>query len=453
MHLDSFLLAAVRAAPRRYRMPELPADADAAASAGADAALAFAIEAARLAQAHASAPAARARDLFTSGLATLIRRALAAEGGDPAFQALVLQAQSPEVREHVRLSARLAGDRRAVRSAIDAVAHPGKLRAMPAAAARAVLQRLHQLAADGAWAELAAAIGCQLAQDSAPQPIRSMLEGIRSSPALQRLVDGSALLGRDPVQRWLGLSERRGPLAGSDAAAVSGRASARSGEMAEQATAQAFGAIADLLNRRGAAQAGYRAVRSLRPPPGFPGETRKAKDEWDAAIVRSDGYGAEDIVLLAETKASPAAATSDFSRLLRGLRRLAHADAGETYSFSSTTGGVRIQGRSLIELAPAGDALPSHVIYSCSAPAEARWPVLSAATKAVLLGEPASLGFAQRCTRGETPQEAELVPVWSALAHAPRLRSALFQYDTAQRVRDVMVHPLDLLAAMGGGAG
>jgi hypothetical protein len=91
------------------------------------------------------------------------------------------------------------------------------------------------------------------------------------------------------------------------------------------------------------------------------------------------------------------------------------------------------------------------VIYCCSAPAESHPPFLSAATKAVLLGEPASLAFACRLARGEAPPDSDLLAVWHALPKEPRLRSALYQYETAKRVREAMVHPLDLLSAMGNG--
>ncbi|WP_232072990.1 hypothetical protein [Variovorax sp. RA8] len=435
-------------------MPPLPADADAAASIGVDAALAFAIETVRAVRERGSTTPARMEDFFTHALAGLIRRALAPEGGDPVFQALVLQAQSAEVREYVRMASQLASDRRAVRAATDAIGHPGKLRDMPAGATRDALARLHRLAADSAWTELAAATGQPLAQDitAGEQVVRSLLEGLRSSPALQRLAHGSALLRNEAVQRYLRLSERRGPPAGSDAAAASGRASARLGELAEHAAVQALGAIAELLNRhREQGGGGYRVVQSLRPPRGFPGETNKAKDEWDAAILRSGQDGADEIVLLAEIKASPAAATSDFSRLLRGLRRLAHADPDRTYAFASVHGQTHIAGTSLCRLRPHGHSLPPHVIYCCSAPRESHPPYLSAATRAVLLGGPASFAFACRLARGEAPPDSELLAVWSALATEPRLRSALYQYETAKRVRDAMVHPLDLLSAMGNG--
>jgi hypothetical protein len=430
-------------------MPPLPADADAAAASGADVALAFSLEAARMAkEGHSPAPP-RMQELFTRALAELIRKALAPTGGDPAFQALVLQAQNAQVDEHVRLAAQLAADRRAIRAATDAIAHPGKLRDLPAGAMRDALARLHRLAAAGSWTELASAIERLLGQDlCAEQRLQTLLGAILSDPALQRLARGSALLRHEAVQRYGALQEQRGPLAGSDAAAASGRASARLGELAEHTTAQAFLEIAETLNRRAGASAAYRVLRSLRPPPGFPGEANKAKDEWDAAIVRSDAGGAADILLLAEIKASPAAATSDFPRLLRGLRRLAHASADRSYAFASADGEACILGASLRRLDPHGRSLPPQVIYCCSALPEAQPPVLSAASKAVLLAEPASLAFAHQLARGEAAPHAHLAPVWDALTTAPRLRSALHQYQSAQALRAAMLHPLDLLSAI-----
>jgi hypothetical protein len=92
--------------------------------------------------------------------------------------------------------------------------------------------------------------------------------------------------------------------------------------------------------------------------------------------------------------------------------------------------------------------LPPHVIYCCSAPPEALPQPLGAATKAVLLAEPASLAFAQQLARGEAPSHAALDPVWHALATAPRLQAALHQYETAQKARAAMLHPDDLLASV-----
>jgi hypothetical protein len=74
--------------------------------------------------------------------------------------------------------------------------------------------------------------------------------------------------------------------------------------------------------------------------------------------------------------------------------------------------------------------------------------VLSAASKSVLLTEPASLAFARRWAAGEAPSHEELSPVWEALAGAPRLRAALHQWETTRAVREAMLHPQDLLAAL-----
>ncbi|MDR6423898.1 hypothetical protein J2738_000020 [Variovorax paradoxus] len=449
-HLDALLLAALRTAPRRYRLPPLPADAEAAVAGGTDATLAFAIEAARTEKASpATAPSHEAMQaLFTRALAQLIREALAPERGDPAFQAAMLQAQDAQVHEHVQLSRQRAADLRTLRVAVDAIAHPGKLRHEAAGAVRDALVRLHGLAAAGAWPELAQALAQPLAQElRGTGNFGAPLEAIRSSPALQRLVRGSELLRRESVQRYQALCERRGPLAGSDAAAAEGRASAQQGRIAEQAAVEAFREIAGMLNRHRKGAATYRVARGLRTPRGFPGEANKAKEEWDAAIVRGDAGGA-DLVLLAETKASPAAATSDFPRLLRGLRRLAQARAEAVYAFASADGEQRIAGASLQGLRPIRRLLPPHVIYCCSAPPEALPQPLGAATKAVLLAEPASLVFAQQLARGEAATHAALAPVWHALATAPRLQAALHQYETAQKARAAMLHPDDLLASV-----
>lgn len=351
---DALLLAALRAAPRRHRLPPLPDGIEAASASNPETALAFAIEGARRARHRRTPPPAGLQDLFTRSLAALIRASLAAEGGAPAFQALVLRTRDAGVHEYVRLARQAPGDRRAVRAATDAFAHPGKLRAMAA-----------------------------------------------------------------------------GPL--RDA----------------QATVQAFRAIALLLERSGGHAGGIHVVRGLRTPRGFPGEADKAKEEWDAAIVRGDSAGgAADILLLAEVKASPAAATPDFSRLHRGLLRLAHASAGRSYAFPSADGDVHVSGESLRRLQPAGRALPAHVIYCCPSPAEVQPQLLSAASKAVLQAEPASLAFAGLLARGASPPDAMLAPVWEALTTSPGLRSALHQDETSRRVREAMLHPDDLLAAV-----
>jgi hypothetical protein len=426
------LIAALAAAPRRYRMPPLPATAEAATARGLETALAFAIEAARPGGPTARPPAGM-RDFFTHSLAAVIRDAMAR---DAAFQAIVLQTHDANVSEYVRLREQAASDLRTVRAAVNAIAHPGKLRTVPAGARRGALSRLHELAMAGAWSEL----------DRAARQVPE-LAALHSGPALKRLARTNALLQTEAVRRYQELREQHGPAAGTDAAAAQGRASARLGEIAEHETLHAFRQIAASLTRREGAAAGYRVVRGLLTPQGFPGDAGKAKEEWDAAIVQeTNAERGADIVLLAEVKSSPAAATPDFSRLHRGLQRLAQADPGETYAFASADGTVHVAGESLRGLAPQGRALPPHVIYCCSAPAEPNPPVLGAASKAVLLAERASLAFAHQLARGESPVHADLAAVWEALPSAPRLRAALHQYETARVVREAMLHPHDLLA-------
>jgi hypothetical protein len=474
------LLAALRAVARRYRLPSLPADCEAARSHGAATVLAFAIEAARVGkQRNLPAPAC-ARRLFTCALAALIREALAPEGGDPGFQAQVLQASALAVAEHVLLSGQSAADQRAVRGGIDAIAHPGKMRSLGSEPLRDALSRLHGLSTQGSWTELQQAVG-RLVRDRSPRPghgdgseqrdgeedldedahqevdkpadlnghLRAQLEAVYSNAGLARLIRGAALRGQGSVRRYLALRERRGPLAGSNEAARQGRVGARLGSAAEHAAVRAFGKLADLLNDRDPGAARCRVVRTLRTPPGFPGAANRAKDEWDVAIVRDPKTGgAAQIVLLAEVKASATAATSDFSRLLRGLQRLAQANSDASYVFASADGPVRLAGESLRSLRPTGGRLPPTVIYCCLATAETRPQLLSAASRSVLLAEPASLEFAGRVIRGEPLRHETLTPVWEALTEVPRLRPVLQQHETMRVVREAMLHPDDLLVAV-----
>lgn len=437
----ALIVAAVRAAPRRYRLPPLPAGIEAARAADDDTALAFAIEAARL---GARGDALRA--LFTERLASLIRDALAEQGGDAAFRALVLQTRDADVQRYVRLDAHAAADRRSVRAVINAVAHPGKLRHEPAGARRDALMHLHQLTSADAWQTLAGALAALPPQ---LHDVRPSLAPLRESEPLRRLLEREALLALPAVRQYHALCELRGPLAGSHAAAAQGRAAARMGDAAEQVTVRVFREIARMLDAHGGGASQHRVVSSLRTPQGFPGEAGKAKDEWDAAIVRQDSPARPaHILLLAEVKAAPAAATPDYSRLQRGLDRLAQADAHRAYVFPCAEGEVSIAGASLRELRPQDRTLPPHVIYCCSAQPEAQPQMLSAASKAVLLAEPASLSFAQRVAQGGEPSADELAPVWTALTTAERLRSALHQYDTARAAREAMLRPEDLLAAI-----
>ncbi|MBL0420744.1 hypothetical protein JI739_10350 [Ramlibacter sp. AW1] len=440
--LGRLLRQAIAAAPRRFRWPPLPADAQAAWQAGADVAMAFALETARLAR-QAGKPVPEAgRALFIRSLALLVRQALVEGTGDPAFQALVLRSQEPRVDEFVRLSSQRVADRRAVRSAVNALAHPGKLRGLPPQPWHEALARLHDFAAAQAWGELRMALEQMLAradppESALPDPLRALLD----QPSLQRLEQADRLRDLPGVQRYLALCAQRGPLAGSAAASAMGRASARTGNGAEKATVDVLRTLAERLAPLGGPR--LRVGRGLRTPAALE-RLDKSKDEWDAALLQGD-----EVVLLAEVKASPAAAVPDLPRLLRGLERLAAADAGGLYTFPSADGPVTLAGASLRQLVPRGRELPPHVVYFCSPPGPPQpVPWLAASTRAVLLSEPHSLAFARALAAGTPPAPDSLAPVWDALLHAPRLRAALHQGLTATTVGDATLHPRDLLDAV-----
>ena len=126
----SLLDLTLRAIPRRYRVGPLPAARSGLEVSDPATALAIAIEQARVALSADAAPSSACERLFLDALSQLIRDALRESGGDTAFQAMVLRHQSPLVREHASLSAHAQADRRAVRTAVDAFAHPGKRRGM-----------------------------------------------------------------------------------------------------------------------------------------------------------------------------------------------------------------------------------------------------------------------------------------------------------------------------------
>ena len=474
--LPPLLLQALRDAPRPYRMPPLPADAQAAREAGVDAALAFALEQARAADESGAAAPRAVRELFLWALAEVIRTALRAEGGDPAFQAQALRARTPEVEAYAALQAQAKADVRAVRTAVSAFAHPARVERLPPSATREALRPLHGLVqagdwealgraaeflkqcppAEADWLEVRDARDTQDARDAPDAPsapgapgLAASLSALAELPALRRLRRAAELLRLESVQRYRALCGQRGPLAGSQAAAVTGRASARLGAAAETVTVQAFGEVAALLNRQPGEAGLYSVVQGLRTPGSFVGAVHGAKDEWDVALLRAaPGGDALDVVLLAEVKACAAAATTDLPRLRRGLRRLALAEEGGRYAFAGVGGEVWLSGRSLRRLQPPPAGLPPRALYCCTAPADAapRW--LDSAAKAVLLAEPASLAFAAALSDGADPDEQALAPAWDALATVPRLRTALGQFGLARDAREAMLHPRDLLTAV-----
>lgn len=438
------LLATLRSAPRRYRMPPLPPDAASARAAGPEAALAFAIEAARCAIAAGTAPDPGLRPLFVEALAALVEGA-AAPDGDPAFQAQVLRASEPAAHEYAALQDEAAADVRSVRAAVDAIAHPGKLRGQADDPVRAALAQLHALAMARDWAALRRAAEA-LRAPGGDEAVHATLARLLAGDALARLERGDALAPQPAVQAWLALVARAGPQAGTDAALTRGRDAARAGAAVEEATLAAFAQIAAVLSAREPGTR-YRAAQGLLPR-GLGDAPAQAKDEWDVALVRDLPLGACELLLLAEAKAAPAAATRDRPRLLRGLARLAQAAAAGDVVFASREGELRVAGASLRALAPQGEDAPETVIYSCIAH-EAQVLLLAPSARMLLLQQRAAIAWAASLAKGAQPPRETLATVWEDLLRG-RLQAVLQQYATARAAREAMLHPDDLLAAFQG---
>jgi hypothetical protein len=215
-----------------------------------------------------------------------------------------------------------------------------------------------------------------------------------------------------------------------------------------------------------AGTARFRVATSLRVPPSFPGDAQRAKSEWDVALLRrgeagheagdADGHPGDedgdrredwDLCLLIEAKASPDAATTDLPRLLRGLRLLAQADVQTSYAFASDDGEVRLRGASLSALPTEQGELARAVLYCCDGHEERAPRLLNAASRMQLLSAQASLDFALRIEDGAPVDTGLLRPVWRQLLEAPTFTSVLHQYSTLRMVRELMLHPRDLLTA------
>ena len=419
--MSDVLLEAIRLAPRRYRMPALPVDAASAEAEGSDVAVAFAIESLRRGQQELGLVR-----LFVQSLAALIARALDSGTGDPSFRAMVLANQERVVAEHLELAAHEAGDQRRVRAAVDAFAHPGKWRGRTLPDG---LVRLYASSQSGDWPAVRAAPQALAATKSA-----SRGAALLADSALPRLERAAPVRNHPAVQRYLMLTIARGPLADSEQAAQQGRDAARAGATVEEQAMRAFQSCAS----------GHRVARGLRPRSGLPRAPHGAKDEWDVAVLRAvEGGEAFDLVLLAEAKASPSSAVTDWARLRRGLERLAQVPPGVDPVFSGDGGEVRVRGESLRAFAPPERGLPERVIYCCTAE-EVRAPMLSAPARAMLLQQPASLAYAGALVRGGPGDARVLAPLWDALLESPALRPVLEQYETARSAREVMLHPDDL---------
>jgi hypothetical protein len=441
---------------RRYRLaPLAPAGADRQAG-NAATALALAVERARRAVQSGEEPPTDLKRDFTEALARLIREALRERSGDPAFKAMALRHRDAKVREYASLYAHAGQDRRAVRAAVNAIAHPARQERTALGPQRDALAQLHAAAARDAWQSVhETAQRFLLSTTTADMaPLAPSFTQLLDSPALERLRRLEALASDEAVREYLALWERHGPRSGSQAAAAQGTASRQRGAAVEAAATRALDALARRLDEADGTQAAYRVVTSMRVPPSIPANPDRAKTEWDVVLLRRpkarDAGAGWDVCLLVEAKASVDAATTDLPRLLRGLRLLAQADANAIYPFETRQGVVHLGGASLAALATDDAGLARTVLYCCDAPAETTPRLLNAASRMQLLSAHASLEFAAALARQRHAAADDLEPVWRELLRSPRWRNVLDQYPMLQRVREWMVHTDDLLAAIGG---
>ncbi|CAB3770158.1 3-deoxy-D-arabino-heptulosonate 7-phosphate synthase [Burkholderia sp. MSh2] len=443
----------LRTVARRYRLPPLdgaPSPADAVNPA---ATLAHVIEAARRMHDDGRAPDAALRQRFIDALAQMIRDAMDPHAGDPAFQASVLRHDAPSVREYASLSAHAEQDRRALHSAVNAIAHPAKLARSAQAWQRDGLARLHAAATETAWADLHATLLHLLAlPDMATDPgFAQDIVRLKDSPALERMLRVGALASDEHVRRYRALWVRQGPPEGSTIALAQGVASQQRGAAVEALAAQALDALARRLEAVDARRT-YRVITSMRVPSSIPGRHDRAKTEWDALLLErprgDDPASAWNVRFLVEAKASADAATTDLPRLLRGLNLLAQADPGTTYSFETHQGTVRVHGASLRALTTDDAALQREVLYCCDASADPTPRLLGAASRMQLLSAQASLDYASALAQRPDADPAGLGVVWHALLTLPQWRAVLHQYPSLRQVRELMVAIDDLRAAI-----
>ncbi len=393
------------------------------------------------------------KQAFLEGLARLIEEALQDESGDPVFKATLLRHRVAEVREYVSLSAHAKQDRRSIRASVNAIAHPGKQRAS-SDAQREAFAKLHAHASSPCISGLADIAQRLLAiAEIADEPqSRDALTRLIENPSLLRLQRLETLLRDERVQAYLSLWDRHGPRSGSAQAAAEGNASQRRGAAAEGRASHALQAIANRLGDEEGDRAAYRVVTSMHVPASIPGRAERAKSEWDAVLLEradnTDEAPEWDVCLLVESKASVDAATTDLSRLLRGIELLAHADENVSYAFETAQGAVRLRGSSLHRLTTDEASLQGTVLYCCDAPADTAQRVLGAGSRMQLLSAPASLDFACMLQDHRPADVRTLEPVWNDLLESPRWRGVLHQYPMLRRVRELMVHTEDLLVSI-----
>lgn len=453
--LDALLKDVVR----RYRLPADARPLPGARTANPSTSLALVIEQARQTIADGGAPDAKLAGAFTEALAGLIREAMRPAAGDPVIQAMMLGHRHAHVREYASLFAWAGQDRRQVRAAVDAVAHPARLQRMPDGPARQALAQWRAAAARQSWRDVQMGLPRLLAMPeiASGSPLQIGLARLLDNPALVRLQRLDALGSDEAVRRYQALRDRHGPRPGSAEAAAQGGVSRKRGKAVEAAAARALGALAERLDREEGGTA-YRVVTSMLVPSSIPASHAHAKTEWDAVLLRRapdvEGEPAWDVCLLVEAKASIEAAATDLPRLQRGVRLLAHAEAGTVYPFPFQFGEgvVRLRGSSLRALAADEAGLERSVLYCCDAPAEPEPRLLGAVSRMQLLSAPASLAFASALEERGEADPRDLEAVWSDLLHSPRWAAVLNQYQALRQARGLLVHVEDLMAAIAGGS-
>ncbi|UVE70533.1 3-deoxy-D-arabino-heptulosonate 7-phosphate synthase (plasmid) [Burkholderia pyrrocinia] len=451
--LPALLDEVLRTVARRYRLPPLDSASSPAEAANPAATLAIAIEEARRLQSDGQAPGAELQQRFVDALARMIRDAMDRQSGDPAFQAAVLRHDAPSVREYASLHAHAEQDRRALHSAVNAIAHPAKLERSAQAWQRDGLARLHAAATSASWADLHATLQHLLAlPDMATDAaFEQDIVKLKDGAALERLLRLDALASDEHVRRYRALWVRQGPLEGSTIAVAQGAASQRRGAAVEALAAQALDALAGRLEAVDERRT-YRVVTSMRVPSSIPGRHDRAKTEWDAILLErtrgDEAAPAWNVRFLVEAKASADAATTDLPRLLRGLNLLAQADADTIYSFETHQGTVRVHGASLRALTTDDAALQREVLYCCDASADATPRLLGAASRMQLLSAQASLEYASALARQPDADPRGLGVIWQALLTLPQWHAVLHQYPSLRQVRELMVAIDDLRAAI-----
>lgn len=451
----------LRDVPRRYRLPqEAAASALPRRHANPATALALVIEQAREAMAHGGAPDAALKPRFVESLAAMITEAMHADSGDRAFQAMVLRHRATQVREYASLSAQADQDRRQIHAAVNAIAHPAKQQRALEAWQREALARLHSSASvahdEAHYAGLHETARNLLALPELAKgsDFERALEDLRDSPALARLCRLEALAPDPLVQQYISMLDAYGPRPGTPAAVAQGRASQRRGAAVEALALQALEALAQRLNAAQEHSHAYRVVSSMRVPASIPGTHERAKTEWDVVLLERLHAKTFDIVpvwnvrLLVEAKASAESATTDLPRLMRGLRLLAHAEESAVYAFETQQGPVRLHGASLRAQGIDESGLSKTVLYCCDAPAEGASRMLNAASRMQLLSAPASIEYASAQWDGQHADPEILGAVWQQLTQSPRWHAVLNQYSMLRLVRELMVHPDDLMATI-----